>query len=556
MPYSSNSGKAFTDRAIIRIAKQLDTTFFRRNRILDLGAGAGTYVERYGKTWLSRDKFKWDAVEIWQPYVDKFNLRALYDNVRVEDVREFGDSLKWSSSGTDFWDICFIGDLAEHMTKEEAIKLVEEVSDRCSLVIIAIPIVHYPQDEWEGNPYEKHVKDDWSHKEVMESFPDIFDYGKDGEIGVYFVSQKPGLLKQALRPQVGVYAICKDEKKFLDRWYSTVQDADFISICDTGSTDGTWESLQEKVAARVVNFGHEEELKVKPESATDGEMTVTKIHVSPWRFDDARNCALTLLPEEIDLCVSIDIDEILEPNWKAPLHALIQLELQEHGRLITDRFNHRFETIWNWDKCEPAQLSSHWHERIHTRKGFQWKLPVHEILVKGDGSATNVGWLPDWKMVQLPDTSKPRGSYKTMLESSVIEDPRIWKSWSFLAGERSAHGEADSALEAIKKAKELPDSDKAYLGYQAATMLEFAGRGDEAVGELLGTVFLAPHVREYKYYLAQVLDRQGKFKEANAFAEMAAAVTKPTDGYQYNADAWGDKFFAFCEQLQDKANAK
>ena len=35
--------------------------------------------------------------------------------------------------------------------------------------------------------------------------------------------------------KIAVYAICKNESKFVDRWYESVKDADEIVVVDTGS---------------------------------------------------------------------------------------------------------------------------------------------------------------------------------------------------------------------------------------------------------------------------------------------------------------------------------
>ena len=39
--------------------------------------------------------------------------------------------------------------------------------------------------------------------------------------------------------KVCVYAICKNEEKFVDRWYNSMKEADQIFVLDTGSTDNT-----------------------------------------------------------------------------------------------------------------------------------------------------------------------------------------------------------------------------------------------------------------------------------------------------------------------------
>jgi hypothetical protein len=57
-------------------------------------------------------------------------------------------------------------------------------------VVISIPIHHCPQGAWGGNPYEIHVKDDWTHQEVMESFPGIKQFLKKTKtIGVYWIEK-------------------------------------------------------------------------------------------------------------------------------------------------------------------------------------------------------------------------------------------------------------------------------------------------------------------------------------------------------------------------------
>ena len=45
--------------------------------------------------------------------------------------------------------------------------------------------------------------------------------------------------------QIIVYAICKNELQHLDKWLETYATANKIIIIDTGSTDGTYEKLQD-----------------------------------------------------------------------------------------------------------------------------------------------------------------------------------------------------------------------------------------------------------------------------------------------------------------------
>ena len=74
-----------------------------------------------------------------------------------------------------------------------------------------------------------------------------------------------------------VYAICKNEAKFVDRWYQSMQEADQIFVLDTGSTDNTVELLRKK---NVI---------VKAET------------IKSWRFDRAQNKDVAIVLIDINL---------------------------------------------------------------------------------------------------------------------------------------------------------------------------------------------------------------------------------------------------------------
>ena len=92
--------------------------------------------------------------------------------------------------------------------------------------------------------------------------------------------------------KICVYAIAKNESKFVKRWVDSMQEADAIYVLDTGSTDDTAQKLKE--------LG----VNVKIEKIT------------PWRFDIARNKSLELVPKDTDICVCTDLDEVLQKGWR------------------------------------------------------------------------------------------------------------------------------------------------------------------------------------------------------------------------------------------------
>ena len=99
--------------------------------------------------------------------------------------------------------------------------------------------------------------------------------------------------------KIAAYAIAKNEEKHVARWYESVKDADYVFILDTGSTDKT---LHEIILNDNIVWEQKE--------------------FDPFRFDEARNHAISCLPHDIDLCVVTDMDEVLSPGWREALEEL------------------------------------------------------------------------------------------------------------------------------------------------------------------------------------------------------------------------------------------
>ena len=154
MPYSDSSNVTWTEEKIKEIEPNL---------VLDIGAGAG----KYGK--LVKNIFPSciaEAIEVWEPYIDEFSLKEVYNTIYQQDARKFDFLGKR-------YDIIFLGDILEHMTEKEAIDLWLNCLSSSSYVIMSIPTVHYPQGHEHGNPYEEHVVDNWTHDLVIEKFTGI-----------------------------------------------------------------------------------------------------------------------------------------------------------------------------------------------------------------------------------------------------------------------------------------------------------------------------------------------------------------------------------------------
>jgi len=114
--------------------------------------------------------------------------------------------------------------------------------------------------------------------------------------------------------KVIVYAICKNEEKFVEGWVASMAEADGIYVLDTGSTDDT--------VAKLRALG----------------VRVTVEEIAPWRFDTARNRSLDLVPEDADICVCTDLDEVFRPGWREQ----VETAWQRNGRRLHYRYTWNF----------------------------------------------------------------------------------------------------------------------------------------------------------------------------------------------------------------------
>jgi len=122
-------------------------------RVLDIGAGVvtdalmGRFPEQH-----------WAAIEVFEPYVEMFNLTGKYDEVYVADIRNVDDLQDFN--------LIIAADMLEHMKKDEAKAVMNNLFAHSQQVLIAIPLIHHDQHAGaEGNDYETHV-DHWDAEEM------------------------------------------------------------------------------------------------------------------------------------------------------------------------------------------------------------------------------------------------------------------------------------------------------------------------------------------------------------------------------------------------------
>lgn len=306
-----------------------------------------------------------------------------------------------------------------------------------------------------------------------------------------------------------VYAICKDEAQFADRWMDSMSEADEVVVLDTGSTDGSVEKLLAR-GARVV---------VDP--------------VIPWRFDVARNRSLALVPEDADICVCTDLDEAFRPGWRAAL--------ERAWRPGTARASYRYTWSFRPDGTEGVVF---WIDKIHARHGYRWVHPVHEVLEwTGEGAPGPVVTAEGVQLDHHPDPAKSRGQYLPLLELSVQEDPDDDRNMHYLGREYLYRRRWEDCIRtlrqhlAMKKAT-WPDERCASMRYIARSYLRLGNAG-EARNWYLRAIAEAPHLREPYVELAYLLYEQEAWEGVLYFTGCALAIQERPRTYICEEAPWG-----------------
>lgn len=300
--------------------------------------------------------------------------------------------------------------------------------------------------------------------------------------------------------RVAVYTIALNEEQFVSRWAESAKEADYLLIADTGSTDRTVE-LAKELGVNVITIG-----------------------VNPWRFDVARNAALASLPMDIDYCISLDMDEVLCEGWRDALEGLA-----EPG--IT-RPRHTFTFSFNADGSPAYQFGGN---RVHSRKGYFWKHPIHEVLTPY-GIAEKEAWI-DLEIQHHPDQTKSRSQYLPLLEQAVKDEPHDARMAFYYGRELYYYGKKEEAIAQMESFLSLPSAN--WRGDRSDALIIIARCSDdpeEAIARLNQAISEAPDRREGYVYLSRVLYEQGNYKEALASAKKAfAIIDRPL---QYMCEDW------------------
>lgn len=307
--------------------------------------------------------------------------------------------------------------------------------------------------------------------------------------------------------QVCVYAICKNEEPFVDRWMDSMSEADLVVVTDTGSQDGTVERLRARGAV------------------------VYEERITPWRFDKARNVSLAHVPDSVDIAVCTDLDEVFRPGWRACLE-----RAWVPGATMGNY-------LFNWSlDADGAPGTQFTYFKVHTKKDYEWACPVHEYLkFKGQVIEKKV-FVDGMVLDHFPDQSKSRGSYLSLLEMAVAEDPGSDRMTYYLGREYLYAGRWQDCIDTLRRHLELPT---AHWNEERCASMRWIAKAHRMLGELpqayrwyYRAIAEAPHMRDPYVEFAQTAYQLSDWSTVLAMCTQALAIGEKSKTYVNIGDAW------------------
>jgi tetratricopeptide (TPR) repeat protein len=333
--------------------------------------------------------------------------------------------------------------------------------------------------------------------------------------------------------RIAVSTIAKNESKNVKDFVASCKEADLVSVLDTGSTDGTQKLL-------------------KKYGALAGEAKF-----NPFRFDAARNKALDLLPKDIDIVVSIDMDERLLPGWRAALESV--------WRPDVDAVSYWYIGEWQ-DEAKTIPATPTWRTKIFKRKGTKWFRPVHEVPLLADGTYPRTGVL--CREIEVHHYQKGERNYEPLLTQLLAKDPNDEDAYIQRGAEWLKLNEYKKAIDDYERYLLLtagqtssnPQSDRSQLvaGRRAYTHISIA-QAKHALGyapqtlvdHFLKAVGECSSLREAWTYLADGMFSIGNYPAAYGAAMTALSITN-NGIHPMDMRCWGD----FPKTLADNAFTK
>lgn len=310
--------------------------------------------------------------------------------------------------------------------------------------------------------------------------------------------------------KVVVYAICKNEEAHIKRWYESMKEADEIYVLDTGSSDNSVNLLK--------SLG----------------VNVKEKKYEVFNFDVARNDALEMVPENVNICVSTDLDEVFTKGWRR--------ELERIWKSDTDRVKYNLNFSFN---SENEGVMSYYISKIHTRKNYKWVNSIHEVLVFTLDRTENVIESDKININHYPDREKNRDFYLDLLIKEVENNPSDERNLHYLGREYMYKREFNKSIDTLIKHYNIAtwNEEKAsscrYISYCYVNMK----RPLEVEMWIKKSIEIMPEVREGYVLLGMLYYEEKRYLESIEEMLKASSIKDKSTTYINEEYAWNENIY-------------
>ena len=313
--------------------------------------------------------------------------------------------------------------------------------------------------------------------------------------------------------KICVYAICKNESKFIDRWVKSLQnEADYVVVLDTGSDDDSVEKLKKyEPFVKVEQFDYFSNLGY-------------------FRFDKARNDSLKLVPLDTDICVVLDLDQVPRKGW---------------ANILRNRFKEGYNDIRGFivDHDEEGNITNQWQSKnAHSNSSFWiWDRIIHEgIDYYGNKEDVKMIFDENFIINHYPDQKKDRSLYMKLLNYAVETYPTDAYYGIYHGIELSARYSKQDAAESFRRClRECNFDNDIEIMYQiyinlAITTDDF----DEAIASLYEAKELDIDTRRLYNTMADIYEENGRIDEAIKALETALTIHSNSNDWREDASLY------------------
>lgn len=313
--------------------------------------------------------------------------------------------------------------------------------------------------------------------------------------------------------KLAVYTIMKDEsynvRGFSESLWDNGNCCDYVCVLDTGSTDNSEKLLID--ALKECGF-------------KDNQIIVKSKKYKKFRFDEARNDSLDIVPKDADICISIDLDERFCSGYADIIKKCMTSE-PNIGLLS-------YKYAWEVDRQTNQPIKEFDYCKCHLREGIRWIYPIHEHLDYNEEymSSHKVFQYYDKTLVyHYPNLDKSRIDYLGLLQERYNDDSTDLNAAYYIAREYGFRKKWEDAITWYDRAyilyrtnekcrKQDPNAIK-FIHWNMAQAYRNLGLIEDAEKILSDSVKLYPS-QTTMMFLAEIYLDENKLDNALDIAEL------------------------------------